>query len=943
MNAGGEEAFVAKLNASGSSLLYFTFFGGSGDDLATAIAVDAATSVTYIAGSTNSPNLSTSAGSVQSANAGGSDGFVAKLNAAGSAFLYATYLGGNRNDVVFGLAVDPTGNAYVTGYTTSNTFPTNMPIQPSIQNNSTALFRTSNTGANWTPFDANLPDLADSVSPDPMNAGTLLASTNSGLYRTTNSGGTWTQQFFGGWRLARSPANPATIYARAYSAIYQSVDNGLTWGFRGALIGCCTTWSDIIADPINASTAYAFNRFDSGKPAVEKTVDGGATWVIATTGLPAGAFVRSMAAGSDGNLYVGLSPGGVYKSTNQGASWAAVNTGLPSNFSTPWQGLAVAPTNPSTLYVSDSFSLYKSSNGGATWTTVGPLPGSTSALAVSSANSATLHYGAYQSTAPLWVSTDSGGTWSPVTGLGVASVREIVVDSANAAGAYALASGFGTLLLVGGAHAAGQGVPFVAKIDSAGQNMLYSTYLGDNGRGFGVAVNGTGDAFVTGDTLSPAFPVTPSAFQGNRSTTLGGSLGWDAFVARISDATAPCTYSVAPLQALELWYLQLIPYAVTAPSGCSWTASSNQPWATIVSGAAGIGSGIVYVIVDNNPTPGTRSATLTIAAQSATLRQRPASCGYNSFSPGSSMVPNTGGPVQFKVIVGAGCDWTIANNDPTAITVVSRASGTGNGSVTLNVAPNPSPNSRTFYISSAQGGHGNHHSIRRRSVRVCIGSVRAGLQRAGWAGLLFRYYDCCLCLECGCQRQLDHHSSGHIGGYGPGELCGRRQFGWASKRDHLRRWAGLHRRSAGLYMCLLNRPGGGRISRYWRKLPGDRNRASRLSMDGAEQRRVDHRDLRCVRYRQRLGGSSGRAKRRRSPFRNCDNCRPDLLCNTGSGGMRRFRCDVEGTSVGEWFVVHLSVVLLLVANYHRGEHVWFGHKWAGLPSSPGPAHTSRVS
>jgi hypothetical protein len=154
------------------------------------------------------------------------------------------------------VAIDPNGNAYVAGYSNSNTFPTNAAIQPSVQGNSTSLFRTSNTGANWTPLDTNLPGGgALGFSPDPVNAGTFVASTNSGTYRTTNNGSTWTQQspvrFI---THTRSRANPVIIYGLTGGQVYQSIDNGVTWNFKGTLPKCCL--EGFIADPLNAAAAY---------------------------------------------------------------------------------------------------------------------------------------------------------------------------------------------------------------------------------------------------------------------------------------------------------------------------------------------------------------------------------------------------------------------------------------------------------------------------------------------------------------------------------------------------------------------------------------------------------------------------------------------------------------------------------------------------------------
>ena len=93
-------------------------------------------------------------------------------------------LGGNRRDVPIAIAIDFNGNAYVAGYTDSNTFPTRAAIQSSIQGNSVSLFRTSNMGASWTPFDTNLSGSVVGLSPDPTNSAIVVASTSNGTFRT---------------------------------------------------------------------------------------------------------------------------------------------------------------------------------------------------------------------------------------------------------------------------------------------------------------------------------------------------------------------------------------------------------------------------------------------------------------------------------------------------------------------------------------------------------------------------------------------------------------------------------------------------------------------------------------------------------------------------------------------------------------------------------------
>ena len=124
--ASSSDAFVTKVNPTGTGLVYSTYLGGNADDEGFAIAVDVAGNA-YVTGRTNSPNFPTTLGAFQTTFAGGGDAFVTKLNtlASGSASLvYSTYLGGSRADVGFGIAVDVQGNAYVTGSTNSRGFPT---------------------------------------------------------------------------------------------------------------------------------------------------------------------------------------------------------------------------------------------------------------------------------------------------------------------------------------------------------------------------------------------------------------------------------------------------------------------------------------------------------------------------------------------------------------------------------------------------------------------------------------------------------------------------------------------------------------------------------------------------------------------------------------------------------------------------------------------------
>jgi uncharacterized repeat protein (TIGR02543 family) len=125
--AGGYDAFIAKINASGTALVYSTYLGGSGGDLGFVIGVDAegAACVTGVTWSTDFPTQNP----IQGSFGGGEDIFITKINLLGSVLIYSTYLGGSGGERGRGIAVDSEGAAYVTGRTVSGNFPTKNPIQ----------------------------------------------------------------------------------------------------------------------------------------------------------------------------------------------------------------------------------------------------------------------------------------------------------------------------------------------------------------------------------------------------------------------------------------------------------------------------------------------------------------------------------------------------------------------------------------------------------------------------------------------------------------------------------------------------------------------------------------------------------------------------------------------------------------------------------------------
>jgi hypothetical protein len=129
-NGSTNDAYVTKINAAGNALVYSSLIGGSGDENDGGFASIAVDSVgnAYITGntfSTDFPRVNQIPGACLGScgNGNAQDAFVTKINAAGSALLYSSYVGSSGTDIGFGIAVDGSGNAYLTGLTLSSDFP----------------------------------------------------------------------------------------------------------------------------------------------------------------------------------------------------------------------------------------------------------------------------------------------------------------------------------------------------------------------------------------------------------------------------------------------------------------------------------------------------------------------------------------------------------------------------------------------------------------------------------------------------------------------------------------------------------------------------------------------------------------------------------------------------------------------------------------------------
>ncbi|HEY1219591.1 MAG: SBBP repeat-containing protein [Bryobacteraceae bacterium] len=681
-NAGGYDAFIAKVSPEGSSVPWLTFLGGTGDEYIASLVRDSSSGILYIAGTTTSADLPTTEGVMQPSAHGPGQGFIASVNPDGMSFGFVTYLGGRKYEMINGMTLTPTGQLAVAGTSSSPDFATVNAIQPAFVGNGISLVASANSGGSWTADDAGLPASILALTGDPSSASTMLALSDTPLsvFRTTNGGVSWTAERLGlsyWWagespEFARSPANPAVVYAYLLLAeppppsdfVFRSTDDGVTWTSLANPPISPGDWLEGVA--LSATDANTLVEvFESG--AVYRSTDGGTTFATLPPLLswPCMAAWGAPVTGSpDGSIYLGTYSG-ICKSTDNGSTWSLLTGSGAANFFPT--GIAVSPSNPSLLYaIDESGRVYVSTNAGVTWNS-GTWPGgSVSMLAVAASNPKVV---CAAGGGGVFVSKDGAATWTPAASLPF-SPGAIAVSATDPTAVYA------------GGYSATDG--FVAKLNTTGTSLLWSTfYTGSNGNNpDAIASVASGDVWITGNTSSTDLPITSNA-----SSKLGPSGYYSAgFLARVSDATASCSYSLNP-PSLVSYGAQSLSFGVTAPSGCAWTATpSDNSWITVPTGS-GTGSGVITATLTANKTGSTRTGSVSVNGQTFSIMQADAGCTYSATTP--TGVPSSGGTVEITVTASSGCPWSVVPQSP-GISVVSGGSGTGNGTVTLSLSPNAS-------------------------------------------------------------------------------------------------------------------------------------------------------------------------------------------------------------------------------------------------------------
>lgn len=514
------DGFVSKLTPAGS-LIYSTYLGGAnGADSGFAITADTSGNA-YVTGNTASTNFPT-VNPIQACT--GSDVFVTKLTSDGSVLAYSTCLGGAGFDTGRGIAVDSTNNAYVTGSTDS----ANFPIVAGALRTRSAVYKSVDGAANWSndnyglgginaPSAGNPTPGASALVIHPTQTSTVYAATAAGVFKTTNGGRTWFATntglpTAGVGALLIDPSTPTTLYATISNftdnGVYKSTDGGATWNRRSNGLGTSAI-TGIVIDPTTPNTLYAsIDGCCAAVTRIYKTTDGADNWVPVGSSPPLVPMALTIDPLNPSTLYVSdaANPGTVFRSTNSGATWQPLGT------ITFARSFAVSPLTAGVVYAGTDQGIFKSTDSGNSWTLFSPKIGK---IVFDPVSSSTL----YLLTNPnsftpegLLKSTNNGQTFVAMNkGLNTPAAVTLAIDPSRPSTLY-LSS-----MTSGGTEG------FVTKINPAGSALLYSTFLGGSfntqnffnvvAQGNGIAVDTSGNAYVTGTTTATGFLVTPNSYQ----------------------------------------------------------------------------------------------------------------------------------------------------------------------------------------------------------------------------------------------------------------------------------------------------------------------------------------------------------------------------------------------------------------------------------------------
>jgi len=582
---------------------------------------------------------------------GGGDVFLTKLNPGGTNVLYSTYLGGSGVDQANAIAIDTLGNAYIAGFTSSNNFPGAGSLIGGTQNS----FVSKISAAGMLLYSK----LLGGVGSGYQDAGNGIALDSSGaIYVTGNTDSSAFPTTAGSFQSSRLMGSTSFLYtgyvaklSAAGAVVYATYLGGSYFDSANAIAVDKQGNAYIAGEAVSQDFPSTRGAFQSTKPSSFGT---SSAFLTELNAAGSAAVFSTFIGGSQGGYAVAVqldSAGNMYV--------AGTEYSTPS-FSQDF------PTTPG-AYISTSAYLF----GGGFITKVNP-------------GGATLAYS------------------SLLTGAGYG--KGLALDSKGSA--YFLS--FGVVLdfpVTPGAleQLASNTLDnlLVLQLSPGGDTLVYATILGDGSfSSGGIALDQFGGVYVAGGTSSQEFPVTPSAFQ----TQFKMPSTSHAFVSRI-DFSSPtlCNFNLSSNSLSPPALGATGKFTFTGQAACPWqvvvnNGASPSPFITVNPGTSlsGVGSGSVSYTVGPNLDTGLQTRTGTITVNGGTLvpgstvftvSQPAASCSEPVFNTSQLSFGTTGGSGSVGVVLNQGCWWAMSAPPPW-ITLQPPVPYIGSGTLSLSVAPN---------------------------------------------------------------------------------------------------------------------------------------------------------------------------------------------------------------------------------------------------------------
>jgi len=440
---------------------YATYLGGSSVSAVTGLAADGSGNL-YVTGWTEALNFPI-AGAVQAANGGDVDAFVVKFNPAGTGVLYATYIGGAGDDRGAGIAIDSSGNAYITGATTSTNFPTAAPAYATIGGTSNAFVLKLNAIGNALIYSTYLGGAV-------WDAGVAIAVDNSGNAHV--AGNTQSANF----PLVKPVQSSLGGSTDAFVAIFTPTG---TCSFSTFLGGAGREAVGSIAVDTAGSTYVTGGTYSINFPTVSS--------LQSSNGGGEDVFITKFSAGGGKIIY----------STYLGGSGTALGTSE--------QGTGIAVDASGAAYITGV-------------TNSGNFPVNSGAFQQMLSGFETAFIAKLAPTgSALIYSTYLGGS-----GMDIATA--VVVDSSGDAwvAGYTSSQDFPLVSALQGTFG-GLEDAFIAELNPVGTALLFSTFYGGSGEDIATSLSlgGVGEMFVGGSTNSSNLQVSNSFQSSNNGSTTG--------------------------------------------------------------------------------------------------------------------------------------------------------------------------------------------------------------------------------------------------------------------------------------------------------------------------------------------------------------------------------------------------------------------------------------